>query len=278
MYDLIAQNATGFSYRQCTKLSLYGRMEPVTDRLKRLRMSAGLSSRGMAAALSMQPSTYATYETALKFKKPILPLDLTKKIAEVLEPLGVDRAEIMQLAGITGELNVEPIRKPVRDPDADEWVEVNGAVQAGVWRAQSDWAASERYDVRFGPSKVPGAKRFGVRMEGLSMNRTIPPGADLECMWVKFSPVEPKIGDLVIVERTAHDLTEMTCKRLDKGDDGSWLLRCESFEPEFQEPIRVPASDSTEITDDEVRVIGIVLSAKIDLAPAGLSQRRYRVR
>lgn len=278
MYDFFAQEATGFSYRQCTNISLYGHMEPVTDRLKRLRNEAGLTSRAMAAALGMADSTYATYETAKKFKKPILPLDLTKRIVEVLEPRGVARAEIMQLAGITGELNIAPVTKSSREEDSEEWVEVTGAVQAGVWRAQSDWAANERYDVRFGPSKVPGAKRFGVRMEGLSMNRTIPPGADLECMWIKFSPVEPKVGDLVIVERSAHDLTEMTCKRLDKDADGAWLLRSESFEPEFQDPIRVPASGSDEIVDDEVRVIGIVLSAKIDLAPAGLSQRRYRVR
>ena len=109
------------------------------------------------------------------------------------------------------------------------------------------------------------------------MNRTIPAGADLECVWIKFSNIEPKVGDLVIVERTAHDLTEMTCKRLDQ-DESGWLLRCESFEPEFQEAIRLPIPDPDVVIDDEIRVIGIVLSAKIDLAPAGLSQRRYRVR
>lgn len=254
-------------------------MEPVTERLKRLRESAvpKLSVRGMADALNMAASSYATYETAKKYKKPILPLDLTKRIAEVLEPRGVDRGEIFTLAGVTGELQVQQLQKPGNDEDSSEWVEVTGAVAAGVFRAQSEWAASERYDVRFGPSKVPGAKRFGVRMEGLSMNRTIPPGADLECMWIKFSPVEPKVGDLVIVERIAHDLTEMTCKRLDQEGD-EWLLRCESFEPEFQDAIRIPSLSAETIIDDEIRIVGIVLSAKIDLAPAGLSQRRYRVR
>ncbi|OJU15633.1 MAG: hypothetical protein BGN95_05845 [Sphingomonas sp. 66-10] len=254
-------------------------MEPVTERLKRLRESAvpKLSVRKMADALEMAPSTYATYETDKKYKKPILPLDLTKKIAEVLVPRGVDRGEIFTLAGVTGELNVQQLQKPGNDEDSSEWVEVTGSVAAGVFRAQSEWAASERYDVRFGPSKVPGAKRFGVRMDGLSMNRTIPPGADLECMWIKFSSVEPKAGDLVIVERTAHDLTEMTCKRLDQ-EEGEWVLRCESFEPEFQEPIRIPNLSPESIVDDEIRIVGIVLSAKIDLAPAGLSQRRYRVR
>lgn len=274
MYDLVAHKATGFSYRQCRQFLPYARMESVTDRLKRLRDAAGFTVRGMADALDMPHSTYATYETAKKFKKPILPLDLTKKIASILEPKGIERGEIFLLAGVTGELSAAPAQAP----EVSEWVEVSGSVQAGVWRAQSDWPAAERYDVRFGPPPYAGAKRFGVRMEGLSMNRTIPPSADLECLWIKFSDVEAKPGDLVIAERTRHDLTEMTCKRLAaEGDE--LVLRCESTEPEFQdEVIRVGKPDRDTVTDDEVRLIGIVLSAKLDLAPRGLSERRYRVR
>lgn len=107
------------------------------------------------------------------------------------------------------------------------------------------------------------------------MNRTIQPGADLECLWVKFSPVEPKPGDLVIVERKAHDLVEMTCKRLAMDGD-EYVLLCESYEDEFQEPIRIGKPDNGDFSDDEIRVVGIVLSAKLDLAPKDLSERRFR--
>lgn len=275
MYDLVAQHATGFSYRQCPTFSLYGRMEPVTDMLKRLRESAEpkLSVRKMAELLKMHPSTYATYETAAKFKKPVLPMPLTKALAEILSERGVPHGDVMRLAGVTGELKVELAQQQTDD----EWVEVLGSVQAGVFRVESEWAAAERYDVRFGKPPYVGAERFGVRMEGLSMNRTIPHGADLECLWIKFARMEPQPGDLVIVERTRHDLTEMTCKRLGKEGDELVLL-CESTEPEFQDVIHVGKPDPDAITDDETRIIGIVLSAKVDLAPKGLSGRRYRVR
>ena len=61
-------------------------MEPVTERLKRLRESAvpKLSVRKMADALEMAPSTYATYETDKKYKKPILPLDLSTLVYDLI--------------------------------------------------------------------------------------------------------------------------------------------------------------------------------------------------
>lgn len=247
-------------------------METLNAKLKALRVESGLSVRALAIGLGMPPSTYSAYEDPAKFKKPILPLDLAKRIADKLEVCGIDRSRVLALAGLTGELS------RAADPPAgedEEWLEVNGAVAAGVWRAETDWPAAERYEVRFGPSKIPKAHRFAVRMEGLSMNRTIQPGADLECLWVKFSPTEPRPGDLVIVERHRHDLVELTCKRLAMVDD-EYELRCESYEPEFQEPIKIGRPDGDMVTDYEIRVVGIVLSAKLDLAPRDLSERRHR--
>lgn len=249
-------------------------MESLNDRLKGIRTRSGLSVRALAGELGMPPSTYAAYEDRAKFKKPILPLDFAQRLADVFEPHGIERAEVMALAGLTGELS--RISAPKRDAEADEWLEVTGAVEAGAWRAQTEWPASERYMVRFGPSDFPIEQRFAVRMEGLSMNRTIQPGADLDCLKVKFSPVPPMPGDLVIVERHAHDLVELTCKRLAKVGD-EYELRCESYEPEFQDPIPIGKPDGDIFTDDEIRVVGIVLSAKLDLAPRDLSGRRYLI-
>lgn len=272
VYDNIVQYATIISHRQCSNFSRKGGVETLNARLKALRMESGLSVRALANGLGMPPSTYSAYEDPAKFKKPILPLDLAKKIADKLEVCGIDRGRVMELAGLTGEYSGMTISDPT---EQDEWLEVTGAVAAGVWRAETDWPASERYYVRFGPSKYPKEHRGAVRMEGTSMNRTIQPGADLEFLWVKFSPVEPRAGDLVIVERHRHDLVELTCKRLAMyGDD--FELHCESYEPEYQEPIKIGRPDGDLFTDDEVRVVGIVLSAKLDLAPRDLSERRYR--
>lgn len=251
-------------------------MEPVTDRLKALRNRAvpKVTVRGMAAALDMRPSTYAAYEDRAKFKKPIIPLDLAKKIASILAGHGIPEADVLELAGVTGAFRSLMADASNPDPE-DEWLNVTGSVVAGVWRAEAEWPVSEQYSVRFGPSEHPKSHRFAVRMEGLSMNRTIQPGADLECLHLIYAPIAPMPGDLVIVQRKAHDLVEMTCKRL--GMDGDELvLLCESYEPEFQEIIKVGRPDNGDYSDEEVRIIGIVLSAKQDLAPRHLSQRRIR--
>lgn len=250
-------------------------LPPVTARLKALRLRAqpSLSVRKMAEELGVPASTYAAYEDPAKFKKPILPLQLTKQIAGVLTERGIDVCEVLELAGLSGEYST--LVSSTRSDPNDEWLTVTGSVAAGIWKAQSEWPAAEHYDVKFGPSEFPKEQRFAVRMEGLSMNKTILPGSDLECLWVKFSPIAPQPGDLVIAERHAHDLVELTCKRLALDGD-EYVLLSESTEPEFQEPIRVGRPDESMFTDDEIRVVGIVLSAKLDLAPKGLSERRQR--
>lgn len=90
------------------------------------------------------------------------------------------------------------------------------------------------------------------------MELAFQPGSYLECISTQGSGIQPRPGDLVIVERVAHDLTEMTCKRLDVLD-GEWILRCESTQPEFQEVIRIGKPDVEHYGDDEIRVIGIVV-------------------
>lgn len=207
----------------------------------------------MAEALGMVHSTYAAYEDVKKYKKPILPFDLTKKIAEVLETRGVSWMDVMQLAGLQPSDRLSIVGDK-------EILIVSGAVAAGVWREQTDWPPEDRYELEVGPSPVRGAERFALRMDGYSMDKVIPPGSDLECLRVIFGEVEPEPGDLVIVQRQAHDLTEMTCKRLDrKGDE--WLLRCESTKAEFQEVIRLGRPSEDTFVDNEIRVIGIVVKA-----------------
>lgn len=58
-----------------------------------------LSVRSMAAALDLPLGTYSNYESA-RYKKPTLPLDLTRRIAGVLAQHNVDPADVMKLAGL----------------------------------------------------------------------------------------------------------------------------------------------------------------------------------
>lgn len=236
-------------------------MDGIPAKLKELRNAAvpKLTVRAMAEALGVESSSYAYYEDAKKFKKPILPFDLAKKISVILGERGVDPSKVMQLAGLSSSANQTKLPLPV----ADEELEVVGTVAAGVWREQSDIPADERITMKVGPNPFPGTERFALRLMGLSMNKTILPNSLLECRRIPFGVAELRPGDLVIVQRHNHDLTELTCKRLDV-DNGDWVLRCESYEPEFQDVIHIGRPSEDAFVDNEISVIGVVLSARQD--------------
>ena len=79
------------------------RMTSAAARLKELRNSTSprLTVRAMADELGMPFGTYSAYES--RYKKPTLPLDLTRRIAAVLERYAVDPVEVMKLAGLSQE-------------------------------------------------------------------------------------------------------------------------------------------------------------------------------
>lgn len=243
---------TVFPHGQIAAIPHNGAMR-VTDELRGLREAAGLSVRALAQAIDVPPSTYAQYESSDRFKKKFIPVELASKIARALTPRGIPRADVMRLAG----LDIQDGQQIIAGAEV---LTVKSAVAAGVWREQAEWPREDWYPLAVGPSPFAGAERFAVRMEGYSMDRTIPPGSDLECLSVIFGTVEPEPGDLVIVARQVHDLLETTCKRLDRdGDD--WILRMESTKPEFQDIIRLGQPSADLYSDAETRVIGIVLKA-----------------
>lgn len=140
-----------------------------------------------------------------------------------------------------------------------KWLPIEGVVQAGVWREETGY--TPEFEVEVATPDERGREQFVVELQGLSMNKTIPPGSVLECTRVIFGSIEPQPGDLVIVQRHAHNLTELTCKRLAKGA-GGWELHCESTEPEFQDPILIGEADLSLHIDNEIRIIGIVDAAR----------------
>jgi len=153
------------------------------------------------------------------------------------------------------------------------WLPVTTAVAAGVWLEHVEWPYEEQYEVEVTKDPDPTVEQFVVEMRGYSMDRTIQPNSVLECTRVAYGHIEPREGDLVIVERQNHDLTEMTCKRLARGVNG-WELRCESTKPEFQEVIEIGEPDVYLHVDNEIRVIGIVEEARQIFGRRGKRPRR----
>lgn len=82
--------------------------ENVPTRLKRLRESAGLSIRALADLLGRSGSGYAHYERPDRFKDAFLPMEFAQDLARALAPYGIDRAEVLALAGATAPPSPAP--------------------------------------------------------------------------------------------------------------------------------------------------------------------------
>jgi|GEM_PF-940306 len=175
------------------------------------------------------------------------------------------KPRVETLSGLASALNIPLSRFIVvtEEPETDEYtsVQVIGAVAAGVWREQPEWPEEDRYSVPAMISPVPGARRFGLVVEGYSMDREFPPGTILDCLDAYNGVIAPNPGDLVIVERQSGDLRETTCKELRKRDDDTFELMPLSTRPEFQNAIPIGRPDDGHFADEGVTVIGIVIGA-----------------
>jgi transcriptional regulator with XRE-family HTH domain len=120
-----------------------------------------------------------------------------------------------------------------------------GEVAAGTWREGNIHFQKETLPVAPHPDYPPWAQRL-YRVSGHSINRVAEHGEYLHTVSVKEAEIKPEHGDLVIVRRTQHGLAEYTAKQL-VWRDGEWWLRPESYEPEWQEDIRVQGDESVEI-------------------------------
>lgn len=144
---------------------------------------------------------------------------------------------------------------------AGENVEVRGSVAAGVWHEAWEWPQEDRYSF-IGSRHVSTARapdRFGLLVDGESMNLRYPPGTLLDCVSVYALENEPVSGQRVVVERHRHDgKVEATVKQLVVGADGKRWLVAESSLPEFQAPIEAFNGDPSIA---ETRIIALVVGS-----------------
>lgn len=131
-----------------------------------------------------------------------------------------------------------------------------GVFQDAAETDESDWEPfAGRPDI-----DAPEGLRFGLRVEGESMNQIYPPGTILEC--VKYYGNEPLAnGRRVIVERfKVGDGVEATVKEYMKDGEGIEWLMPRSNNPRFQSPFRC---DQPEDGIDRIEVTAIVVAATI---------------
>ncbi|WP_445599626.1 LexA family protein [Azospirillum sp. A39] len=212
-------------------------MNPLAERIRRLRKSRGLNQHEFAELLGVSQPTVSRWERGMQ------------------EP---EFDQIVALSDLAGETPQQfAFGERVNEELTLQPVFVLGAVQAGEWVEAVEWEREQWYSVSLPPHpQFPNIKRFGLEVRGPSMNRVFPEGAVVECIRFEDIMSEPREGDYVVVERHRHDaLIEATVKKLVVHDGVPWLMP-ESDHPAFQKPI--PLNDGH---DDDVE--SIVISALV---------------
>lgn len=189
------------------------------------------------------------------------------RIAEVRKgERRIQQDEMPKLAELLGMIEPDPTRRlPVESVSLiPNW----GRVAQGVWMEQTE--ADEDNFVTYDRLRndPPPTDLFAVTPDGTSMNLRFLPGTHLICRRVPFGIGQFKSGDYIIARRTAHDLYEMTVKRVEIDRDGVYWLHSESSDDKFQEPWRIGRPDTDLHHDVEVEVIGKVVRAVQDFEAA----------
>lgn len=216
-----------------------------SDRLRQARKDAGFDSAAEAAErFGWTPSAYRHHENGTRNYGA----DAAKRYGRAF------KVKPAWLLGLDANSEL-PAREAVNDQ-----LDVNGAVAAGVWRESEHWNDERRFVITL-PSPFPDAQRFGLQVEGSSMDMFYEPGGVLDCISIFRGGVEPNNGDHVIVERRRPDgLRELTVKEYrHEGDRYSLVPR--STRPEFK-PIDYPgpAKAGSGEGGEQVQVIAFVVT------------------
>jgi SOS-response transcriptional repressor LexA len=214
-----------------------------SDRLRQARERAGYSSASAAAeALGVPVATYVQHENGNRG----VPASRAERYARFFRV-----APEWILYGKRGK--DEPF------VELGPRLPVVGPVAAGVWREAWQDAPEDQRSFTGRPDvNAPLEHRYGVRVEGDSMNELYPAGTILECVSA-MGGVAIENGRRVIVSRRRNATEfEVTVKEYFRDENGVEWLVPRSRNPAFQTPVR---ADQQEPGIDEVRVIALVVGS-----------------
>lgn len=218
-------------------------MSDASERLKKARERAGYDSAKAAAdAMGIPVATYLQHENGTRG----FPASKAQRYARRFRT-----SPEWLLYGTKGRDTVITTMGPT--------LYVVGKVAAGVWATAWELPEGDRMAFIGRPDvRAPLDKRFGVLVEGESMNELYPPGTILEC--VSFlGGVEISSGKRVIVQRQrSNGDFEVTVKEYLVDREGVEWLVPRSSNPNFQTPVRVDSPGPDII---EVQIIGVVVAS-----------------
>lgn len=241
----MATKYTDTAYNCNTKLDIpqftrCGQIMPMgyLDQLAILRKQKGFTQASLAERIGVEQPTVQRWEKGKREPD----LGQLNKLAEVLN------VEISELLVPSSSLQTVPLGPKLF---------VKGEVAAGKWceayeLPQDEWQTfTGRADV-----DVDLKHRFGLRVEGDSMDMLYPEGTIVECVSV-FSEVDLEPGKRVVVIREDDKgLLEATVKELVETDGELWLV------PRSTNPSHAPWKVSEPPTGTiEVRITAVVVAS-----------------
>jgi transcriptional regulator with XRE-family HTH domain len=241
--------------------------------LRRLRDRAGLSREDIGRLLGMPATTFQTYDTSA-FKRQYLPIELVKKLAEVLPGRGdppIDSDEVWALAGVApasvtlrnlkstkvtaipSDLNLVPTIDGIAE------MEVIGGLGSGGQADLEDFEAGNGHsisaDVVRDTWSLPPAYLAGELRITSKRARIIE---------VRGDSMEPTLlsGDRVMIDVGDRGLSQEGVFALWDGD-GVAVKRLERVRPSDPPSLRLisdnPRHRAVELTMEEVQIIGRVI-------------------
>lgn len=237
--DMVCWDASIYSVADVTPLGGSGQYMPMrySLQLKKLRNLRKMTQSALAEAVGVEQPTIQRWERGNR----------TPDMADILrlaEALGVEPGELFT----EGPLVALGPR-----------LYVKGVVAAGVWKEVWEYEPDE-WEVFTGRADVaaPVRDRFGLRVEGDSMDIVYPHGTIVECVAYWGDSAIPNGKRVVVQRRRVSQDFETTVKeyRVD-GEGREWLIP-RSNNPAFQRPIEI-GHDEADI--EEVRIIALVVGS-----------------
>lgn len=127
---------------------------------------------------------------------------------------------------------------------------VAGIVSAGTWREGDTEYEPCSKPVAPHPNYPAFAQRL-YQVSGNSLNKLVNNGEYIHAINIMDAAIRPQHGDLVVVRRLEHGLTEYTAKRY-LIIDGERILRPESTDPQWQKDLILNGNEDTEITITDI--------------------------
>lgn len=205
------------------------RADVIGDRIKTAREKRGMTLTDLAARLGVTRQAVGAWEKG-GIPRP-------DKIPAIAAALDVDIAWLERGASYGG----------------GRLMPVKGEVAAGTWREAVELEDLEPIPVS--PSKgYPAEAQFALLVRGTSINKIASDSEYLIVVDVLETGISPRSGDIVVVRRTRHGVTEASAKRL-AGSPGNWTLEFESTDPKYQGTMSIGENDD----DTEIVISAIVL-------------------